>query len=205
MKNDDRKESRLLDNLRRLVEYNNKRDGTVPRNYQPLEELEVARILVSWLGNHKGIILDNLTHNSDDPPDCLACRDDNTIGIEITELVDNKTRHARIKLHEQVKDISVLSNVLLDTSLCHDQERFLDLLGKAIRKKDEKLSNCAQRMPVYLAVFSRDLWLDEETVSQFLHGITFHVKNISGVFFQGDYYNGRYPIQELSIYRTGSA
>ena len=212
MKNESREE------LQKLIYSHNARDGTFPRSYQQLDELDVARDVVSWLEDNKIISLTDLRCNPDDPPDCLAFLDGCTVGIEITELADPKARYDRIKMFEEMESLAgdrpmkqwpgdylaALSNTTLNTSLCHDKEHFLRLLDDTIQKKDRKLSRSAERMPVYLVIFSRDLWLDDETVSQFLEGVILRVRNISGVFFQGDYVPGGHPIRELRITRIES-
>lgn len=213
MRNEDRKAVHTLDELRRLVEYNNRRDGTVPREYRSLEELEVARHFAHWLEEKTRIALTGLKANPDDPPDCLAFQGGTEVGIEITELADPDVRRTRIQVVEQfmsnrggepetqqLRDsMHALSELTFKTSLCRDRERFLRLLAEAIQKKDEKLSRCAQRMPVYIVVFSRDPWLEQTIISSFLQGATFRTDNITGAWFQGDYYNGEYPMLELPI------
>ena len=206
-------ELRTLDELRKLVEYNNRCDGTVPREYRTLEELDVARDFARWLKKQTGITLRDLRSNPNDPPDCLASQGRETVGIEITELVDAEVRRARVRLYQQVMSsrsdglgeqqwydpAHILAELTYKTSLCHDQQRFLRLLRKSIQEKDKKLAGCAQRMPVYVVIFSRDLWLEEEIVSRFLQGTVFRAANIAGAWFRGDYYNGEYPILELPM------
>lgn len=213
MSNEERKKAHTRRELRRLVDYNNRYDGTVPREYRSLEELEVARLFACWLEEKTGIVLTDLKSNPDDPPDCLAFQGSTVVGIEITELVDPDVRRTRIQIVQQVMstrdgepetqqlrdNMHALSEMTFKTSLNHDRERFLSLLAEAIQKKDEKLSRCAQRMPVYVVVFSRDLWLEEKIVSSFLENVTFRADNITGAWLQGDYYDGEYPMLELPI------
>lgn len=213
MSNEERRRAHTSKELRRLVDYNNRYDGTVPREYRSLEELEVATSFAYWLEEETGIVLTDLKSNPHDPPDCLAIQGSTVVGIEITELVDPEVRRTRIQMVQQVMssrdgeprlqqlrdNVPALSELTLKTSLSHDRKRFLSLLAEAIQKKDEKLSRCAQQMPVYVVVFSRDLWVEERVVSSFLENVTFRADNITGAWFQGDYYDGEYPTLELPI------
>lgn len=204
MSNEERREAHTSKELRRLVEYNSRYDGTVPREYRSLEELEVARHFADWMEEKAGLVLTDLKCNPNDPPDCLAFQGSTLVGIEITELVDPNVRRTRIQIWQQrmstgdgepetqqLRDnMHALSELTFKTSLSLDRERFLSLLAEAIQKKDEKLGRCAQRMPVHVVVFSRDVWLEETIVSSFLEGHTFCAHNLTGAWFQGDYYNG---------------
>ena len=208
-----RKEAFTYEELRRLVEYTNTRDGTAPRAYQSQEEMEVARDFALQLKKRTGIMITDLQCNNDDPPDCIAYHDGELVGIEITELADRQVRHARIRLVQQwmstrddkaddqqcIDHVHALYDLTFETSLRHDRERFLRNLRNSLRGKDEKLGTCVQHMLVHLVVFTRDPWLDEETVSSFLQGETFRMNNIDKAWFLGDYYGGEYPIQELPI------
>lgn len=213
MSNEKRREAHTSKELRRLVEYNNRCDGTMPREDRSLEELEVARQFAYWLEEKTGIVLTDMKSNPDDPPDCLAFQGSTVVGIEVTELVDPDVRRTRIQIVQQImstrdgepvtqelrENMHALSELTFKTSLSRDGGRFLSLLAEAIQRKDEKLSRCAQRMPVYVVVFSRDLWLEETIVSSFLESATLRADNITGAWFRGDYYNGECPILELPI------
>ena len=201
----------IIEEASRLSNYQNEHDGTVPRVYREIEEKEVAECFAKWYREHRGIELTRVRNNPCDPPDCVAERNGQEIGIEVTELVDQQVReeligHVVAKTSETGKsmsewprrDIADIGGYEFNQSLRHNPELLVKILRYRIAKKDETLKDCAENMDVFLVIFFRDRWLEKGFMTQLLSGRQFDAVNIHGVFLRGSFEDD-YPIWELTM------
>ncbi|MDO8401691.1 MAG: hypothetical protein Q7T45_28170 [Bradyrhizobium sp.] len=138
-----------------------------------------------------------------DPPDCEAMVDGQWSGIEITELVDQKTLERSLKALKQ-------------RAIGKEPERpegyfvwgAVDLISRLqehIDLKDNARLKGGPYERYILLIHSDEMFLDRESVSRFLTGATFRARMISDAFLGLSYhpgdenFPGRCPVFRLSL------
>jgi hypothetical protein len=160
---------------------------------RPIMELGIAREVLSA----SGIKLNDLSSRGrEDPPDCDAIIDGERCGIEVTELVHEKTLKKTIEGSPQY--------------FLWDRNDLLSTLQRLIDRKDvpEKIKGGPYARYI-LIIVTDEFVLGQDEVSAFLEGARFKARIISDAFFALSYHpshnGGSCPVFQLPIVRYRAA
>jgi hypothetical protein len=133
-----------------------------------------------------------------DPPDCEAILDGRFSGVEVTELVHEKTLRRSIKAVRQRQSGNEPKQG--EAYFIWDRDDLLTGLQTLIDRKDEPSKQKGGPYERYVLVIHTDeLVLDRDTVTRFLEGATFRAKMITDVFFGLSYERGCCPVFRLPL------
>jgi hypothetical protein len=118
-----------------------------------------------------------------DPPDCECSLDGSFSGVEVTELVDQKT------LEQSIRG----NRVYLEW----DQQQFLSALQSRIDDKDKSWKGGPYERRV-LVIHTDEFILDRETVDRFLQGSAFTAKLITDVILGLSYHSST---EDVPVFR----
>lgn len=118
-----------------------------------------------------------------DPPDCECSLDGSFSGVEVTELVDQKT------LEQSIRGDRVY--------LEWDRQQFLSALQSRIDDKDKSWKGGPYERRV-LVIHTDEFTLDRETVDRFLQGSAFTTKLITDVILGLSYHSST---EDVPVFR----
>lgn len=167
-----------------------------------LVELSVAFEFSKSLQHEFSILLENITNNETDPPDCLAEVDGRKIQIELVELIDrNAIEIAKKTGGTAHNDATQFSNTQWNS------HRFIEEVNKVIDRKVKKYRAADKKFEILL-IYTAEPWLPANSVAAWLSHLTFEERDsFENVFLLMDYdpsYNqNNWPI--FKIYGNLSA
>ena len=154
--------------------------------FQSAMEVHATAEWARTLSEQTGNTISHIRKNPDLYPDCLAEMDRETIGIEVTELVDRDA-------------IGEFQRTNLEQWPGWSLDKFRDRLEERIHAKDMR-SRAAQQQKQFLLIVTGEPSLDEETLAQYISNVTLtRPKNFDGIYVLGSYVprggqDGYYPV-----------
>jgi hypothetical protein len=133
-------------------------------------EVDAARAVLEGSGCNVG----QLESRNDDPPDCEAIVDGKRSGIEITELVHERSLKSTIKGSGQY--------------FLWDRDDLLTKLQKLIQHKDRADIKGGPYDRYILVIVTDEFVLERGDVSRFLEGAEFSARHITDCFFGLSYH-----------------
>ena len=142
----------------------------------------------------------NLKHRGDqDPPDCEAMIEGVRTGIEVTELLHQRSFEKSIKAAKTRKGFLQY----------HDwsREDFLALLRARIEEKDNPSDlKDGPYEKYFLVIWTGEMYLNREAIEGFLEGVSFRCSLITDAFISLDYQpipEDPYPAIRIPVVREG--
>ena len=199
-----------LDTLIEIIESRNKRGHAADRHV-PSHDLEsrahserdTAKDFARAYAHQYGQEITDIRSNENDPPDCIALKDSEKIGIEITELVKCEILENNAKAWKEYEKQTGKNFHELTPAEKRSQEQknhatnfektqwtrkeFLKRLQYRIAKKDKRLANCSKATPVILVIFTAEDWLENDSLKDWLRDAVFSAQNVKDVFLLGPY------------------
>ena len=199
-----------LDTLTKIIESRNKRghaaDRHAPshdRDLRAYSERDTAEDFARAYAHQYGQEITDIRSNENDPPDCIALKDSEKIGIEITELVkseilkknamdwrefEKQTGKNFRELTETEKRSQEQNNHATNFEIAQwTRKEFLERLQYSIAKKDKSLANCSKTTPVILVIYTAEDWLENDSLKDWLTDAVFSAQNIKDIFLLGPY------------------
>jgi hypothetical protein len=133
-----------------------------------------------------------------DPPDCEAMLDDKWSGIEVTELVHERTLKQSLKATRRRAAGMVPERP--EAHFIWERDDLLTALGRLLNRKDKKPRGSSYDQYV-LIIHTDEMYLDRERVEHFLKDATFKTNVITEAFL-GLSYDPRcegYPVFHLIL------
>jgi hypothetical protein len=148
------------------------------------------------------VCITDLISNVADPPDCLGRVDDQLIGIELMELVQEKIliKIAKAWKKHNVRLTSDSPQIFNDALWSRD--KFQRLLAKGISAKQDKYEKSKNNFVAdYLVIYSEEPYLMRNDVTEWLKTFTLpNSENLKKIYLLLSYdpsQNAHYPIFEL--------
>lgn len=133
-----------------------------------------------------GLNVVDLRSRSEDPPDCDATVDGLLWGIEVTEIVHQRTLEQALKLQQTHGGWPKGTIRYFEW----DRQSLLTAIQKRIDKKDEGKVKGGPYDRYALVIVTDEFHLHRETVEEFLAGATFRARLITDVFLGLSYHPG---------------
>jgi len=156
--------------------------------------------------NRRGwdIEIPSIRKNPEVYPDCLATVSGETIGVEVTELVDSETIRANAK---SCRSTTLILNGLefpnLLVPIWHVCD-FREKLEEIIQRKDARVRDSSLAKQLLLIV-TDEPWLDEATVAEYLDALTLkRPRHFDEVYIMLSYVpdstgNGHHPVFRIPL------
>jgi hypothetical protein len=175
--------------------------GTGPEDKAIAERHAVRTVLSS-----AGLPFEDLHSNPDDPPDCMALVEGVSSGIEVTELLHEKTLARSMRAVKQRAKGNEPKKP--EAFFVWDQETLIAKVQECISAKDEPHRVGGGPFERYILVIVADeMYLDRTSVAGFLAGAEFHARRITDALLGLSYHpsteagGGSYPVFPLTIRR----
>ena len=199
-----------LDTLNRIIESRNKRGHAADRHV-PSHDLELrayserdtAEDFARAYAHQYGQEITDIRSNENDPPDCIALKGSEKIGIEITELVKSEILKNNAIAWKECERLTGKNFHELTATEKRNQEQnnhatnfeiaqwtrkeFLEHLRYSIAKKDRSLANCSKMTPIILVIYTAEDWLENHSLRDWLTDVVFSAQNIMEIFLLGPY------------------
>ena len=199
-----------LDTLKKIIESRKKRGHAVDRHV-PSHDLELrayserdtAEDFARAYAHQYGQEITDIRSNKNDPPDCVALKASEKIGIEITELVKSEIlknnaiawkefeKQTGKNFHELTraeKRKQEQNNHATNFEIAQwKRKEFLERLQYGIAKKDESLAKCSKTTPLILVIYTAEEWLENDSLKDWLTDAVFSAQNIKDIFLLGPY------------------
>jgi hypothetical protein len=169
-----------------------------------LVELQVARILRSYLALADAAEYGPMQPNRNDPPDVIIVAGDRRIGVEVTELVDGATverhQHRKKSGNQQPYDWA---------DWTHDS--VAEAITRIVERKDRKLAKTAGNFDhVIVAIFTDEPLVARGLAIEALQSCTAKVQHVDRAFLVISYdpsadtkvYPDGYPVLPIALSRS---
>ena len=175
--------------------------GKERKHWEEIQErgrvLEFARSLSAEFG----IEITEIVSNRPDPPDCLAKRAGETIGIEVTELVKGYIRKCIADARPDRRKPKTYPPDKQFSDGLWTRNEFIKKIGGSIAEKDSKAKKKSKIIDVLL-IYTDEDDLPPDRLEDWLSNQKFSATNIKEIFLIRSYWPGyreHWPLFKLSV------
>lgn len=147
-----------------------------------LVELSVAFEFSKSLQHEFSILLENITNNETDPPDCLAEVNGRKVQIELVELIDRNAieiaKQTGKTAHNDAKQFSKTQ---------WNSDRFIEEVNKVMDRKEEKYKATGKKFEILL-MYTAEPWLSPNDAKHWISQQAFEARtSFESAFLLMDY------------------